>query len=133
MFPPSELPIHPAIISFFGLSYASDETRYRYFDEGRFTITEYANRYMNYEWNPLLAEAFHIASSGTDDDVAIAVLKHAIARSPRSAVGHSVLGGLLWKTGRLGQALDHVKMAVGLEPEVQHFRFQLECIGQIYQ
>ena len=124
LFPPSETPIHPSVIAHFGLSWADADTRYRYFDEGRFTCAEYALRYMRYEWNPLLSEGYELARNG-QCDAAIETLQRAIALSPRSANGRSVLADQLALKGRLAEAAAVAEAAAGLDPENAHFRNRL--------
>lgn len=127
VFPPTETPIHPSIISHFSLTCVTAETRYRYFDEGRFTCGEFALRYMRYEWNPLLSEGFDHAAAGRRLE-AIEVLKRALDRSPRSPAGHAVLGDLLAAQGRLAEAITMANRAQELEPGNSHYRQRAEHI-----
>jgi tetratricopeptide (TPR) repeat protein len=124
LFPPSETPIHPSVIAHFGLSWVNADTRYRFFDEGRYTCAEYALRYMRYEWNPLLVEGYELARNH-QFDAAIETLQRAIALSPRSARGRSVLADQLAVKGRLAEAVAIAGEAAELEPETAHFRNRL--------
>jgi hypothetical protein len=128
LFPPSETPIHPGVIEHFNLRFATKFTRFRYFDEGRFTFEEYARRYMCFEWNPSLAEGFHLMRSGLKDE-AFDVLQRAIKDSPRSAIGRFILSGLLSERGRLSEAYDMANEAALLEPENVSFRKRLDFIA----
>jgi tetratricopeptide (TPR) repeat protein len=121
LFPPTEAPIHPAIASHFGLTYADAQTRYRFHDEGGFTFAEFARRYMDYAWNPDLPLGFHLANQG-EDAQAIEVLRRAVVASPRSLRGQTVLGALLERQGLLEEALDCARKASALAPEAEHLQ-----------
>jgi tetratricopeptide (TPR) repeat protein len=116
--------MHPSIIAHFGLTCVNPDTRYRFFDEGRYTCAEYALRYMRYEWNPVLVEGYELARNG-QTDAAIETLRRAVALSPRSAAGKSVLADQLALKGRLAEAVAIAEDAAGLEPENAHFRNRL--------
>ena len=120
LFPPTETPIHPSIISHYGLKYCHAETRYRYFDEGRYTCEEFAARYMIYEWNPLLGEGYELMRAG-NREAAIDTLGQAVERSPRSPVACSVLSDLLAVSGRLTDAVEIALRAHELEPDNNHY------------
>ena len=121
LFPPTETPLHPSIISHFGLCYADVNTRYRFYDEGGFTCSEYARRYMNYEWNSLLGEGCAQAHSG-HADTAIQTLRRAVEISPRSPIGRSVLSDLLAKIGAWPEALVFASQAFELDPQNIHYK-----------
>jgi tetratricopeptide (TPR) repeat protein len=121
LFPATETPIHPSVARHFGLAHINPATRYRFYDEGRYTSAEFAGRYMRYEWNPLLGEGYELARSG-DRDSAIEVLTRAIQATPRSAAGHSVLSDLLASKGDLLQAVKVAEEALALEPDNPHYR-----------
>jgi tetratricopeptide (TPR) repeat protein len=94
-------------------------TQYRYFDEGGYTFLEYALRYMDYVWNADLPLGIHLSRHG-DTHEAIEVLQRAVAASPRSAIGHSVLSTLMAREGQLAEAVILAWRAVELAPEDQH-------------
>jgi tetratricopeptide (TPR) repeat protein len=119
LFPKTEAPIHPAIARHFGLTYVNPGTQYRYFDEGGYTFLEYALRYMDYVWNADLPLGIHLSRHG-DTHEAIEVLQRAVAASPRSAIGHSVLSTLMAREGQLAEAVILAWRAVELAPEDQH-------------
>lgn len=106
------------------MSWVNADTRYRFFDEGRFTCAEYALRYMRYEWNPLLVEGYELARNG-QCDAAVETLQRAVQRSPRSAHGKSVLADQLGLKGRLAEAVAVAGEAAALDPENAHFRGRL--------
>lgn len=132
MFPPTEAPIHPSVIAHYGLTWADEATRYRYFDEGYFSFSEYATRYMRYEWNPLLGEGYHLAREGQIFE-AIILLRRAVVRSPRSAAGHAVLSDLLARAGELVEAANLAQVAFDLEPANTHYRSRLEHLRGLVQ
>jgi tetratricopeptide (TPR) repeat protein len=125
LLPVTETPLHPSIIAHFGLGYASQETRYRYFNEGGFTFAEYAFRYMTFTWNPALAEALHLYRINRPDE-AVSGLERALKLSPRSALGHYVLAELMARNGRLREAIELAFKAVLLEPSNVHFQARLD-------
>ena len=125
LFPATEAPLHPSIIAHFGLTYADSQTRYRYFSEGSFTFAEYVLRYMRYEWNFTLAEGFHLAREGHTEP-AVAALERAVALSPRSPAGHSVLSEMLARQGRTRELIERAFQAVMLEPANDHFQRRLD-------
>lgn len=127
-FPTTETPIHPGIIAHFGLRYVSPETRYHYFNEGRFSFAEFADRYMRYEWNAALAEAFHLFWRG-QDAAAISAFVAALPGAPRSAAGCFVLSELLGRQGRMTEALEPARAAAELEPDNPHYRGRLEWLS----
>ncbi|HEX5328281.1 MAG TPA: WcbI family polysaccharide biosynthesis putative acetyltransferase [Acetobacteraceae bacterium] len=127
-FPTTETPIHPSIIAHFGLRYAGPETRYHYFNEGRFSFVEFADRYMRYEWNAALAEAFHLFWRG-QDVAAISAFVAALPGAPRSAAGRFVLSELLGRQGRMTEALEPARAAAELEPENPHYRGRFEWLS----
>lgn len=128
LFPPTETPIHPSIIAQFGLTFVTRDSRYRYFNEGRFSCAEFAARYMRYEWNPLLAEAFHIYWSG-DEDAALTAFIRAVPTAPRSAIARLVLSELLGPRGRMDEALEMARQAVELEPDNLECRRRFEWVS----
>jgi hypothetical protein len=128
LFPPTETPLHPSIISHFGLCYADVNSRYRFYDEGSFTCSEYARRYMNYEWNPLLGAGYEQANSG-HTDTAIQTLTRAVEISPRSPSGRSVLSDLLATIGAWPEALVFAGQALELDPQNIHYKNRLEHIS----
>jgi tetratricopeptide (TPR) repeat protein len=127
LFPPTETPIHPSILRHFGLNFLHVETRYRFFEEGSFTCAEFAKRYMQYEWNPLLGEGYELARNG-QRDAAIEVFRRAVQRSPRSAAGRASLSDLLATRGELDEAVILAVEAHALEPQNAHYRSRLDHI-----
>jgi tetratricopeptide (TPR) repeat protein len=115
LFPPSETPIHPALVAHFGLTYAQPDRRYRYFSEGGFTFEEYARRYMHYEWNALLAEGLHLLRTGATE-VAIERLQAAMPSAPRAANARIILADALERIGRLTEAVTYAREATSIEP-----------------
>jgi tetratricopeptide (TPR) repeat protein len=127
LFPITATPIHPYVAETFGLTFAGAQTRYRYFDEGRFTFEEYCGRYMRFEWNPKLAEGLYWYRN-KEIDKAVEALEEGIAASPRSAIGRSVLGDLLATQNRLVEAVQRARGAVAIEPDNPHFRHRLDYL-----
>jgi tetratricopeptide (TPR) repeat protein len=124
MFPRTEAPIHPSIISYFGMTCVTTDTRYRYFDEGGITFTEFVGRYMRYQFNVFLEEGYYLARTG-QRDTAIDVLRKAIEESPRTASGRSVLAGLLAQKGNTAEAALLAEQAFKLEPSNDHLGRQV--------
>lgn len=132
-FPKSELPFHPSVCRHFGLGFIGPDRRYRFMNEGLFTFREYALRYMRYEWNDALEEGMHLAHIGSPDK-ARERLVQAIARSPRSAAGHNVLGHVLNRQGARDEAIAALRRAVELEPGEASYHASLgSLLGQAGQ
>lgn len=127
IFPPTCAPLHPAVINFFGITFLDPDTRYRYFDEGGYTFTEFSGRYMRYQWNALLEEGYHLTRMGCHDE-AIRTLRLAIAESPRSASGRYALANLLHAKGDVASAAEISGEAVNLEPSNDLIRRQWESL-----
>ena len=125
IFPATCAPLHPTVISFFDLTFLDTSARYRYFDEGGYTFTEFAGRYMRYQWNMLLEEGYHLMRSGRHDD-AIRTLRRAVSESPRSASGRYALANLLRAKGDLAGAAEISEEAFGLEPSNDLIKRQWE-------
>lgn len=114
-FPPTELPLHPGVIRHFGLSFADDNTRYTFTDEGRFTFAEYVLRYMRFDHNEELRHAMYFA--GREDPGATAGrLERALPHSPRSASGYRLWGEMLDRTGQHDRSEAAYKQAIELDP-----------------
>jgi hypothetical protein len=127
--PDAAAPLHPSIIEHFNLTWATAATRYRYFDEGAFTWTEFAGRYVRFTWNAKLRQGFSLAQAG-DHDNAIAVLHSALQVSPDSARGHSVLSHCLAVRGRLTEALQSAARAFALDNTNERYGRQVDHLRQ---
>jgi Flp pilus assembly protein TadD len=123
-FPNFELPIHPAVVRHFGLTFLPADATYRYGHEGRLTFGEFARRYMRYEWNRELENGFGLIRSG-HREAAREKLLAALQISPGSARAHAELGWLLAEAGELEQALGHAREAVRIDPADAHAQARL--------
>jgi len=128
--PVTELPIHPAIATHFRLRFIGAEHRYTYFGEGRFTFEEYALRYMNFIWDPLLAEGFD-AGNKRDFARSAELLEQALKVSLRSAHGHVFLSDIYMHLGQHDKAVDHAHRAVAIEPDNQKYLERVQRLGDI--
>ncbi len=63
-FPQDETPIHPAVIRHFGLRFLPEQPRYRFSTEGEVTFSEFALRYLRFDWNEELDEGTALARAG---------------------------------------------------------------------
>jgi tetratricopeptide (TPR) repeat protein len=111
MFPEDTTPIHPAVISHFGLRFVTEESRYRFLHEGSFTFEEYALRYMRNEWNQELDEGITLAARGRSEE-ALPKLRAGLAGTPASSVGLRALSGIMADRGAREEALDLASRAV---------------------
>jgi Flp pilus assembly protein TadD len=131
-FPPTELPVHPGVVSHFGLTFISPDARYRYLDEGFFTFEEYVLRYMRYENNPELRTGIYMAGR-EDPALTLQRLEVGLAQSPRSERGLAVKGLLLDRLGRNGEALEALQAAASMERVLPGTRIEyarmLLCAG----
>ncbi|WP_428492541.1 WcbI family polysaccharide biosynthesis putative acetyltransferase [Rhodopila sp.] len=116
VFPPTETPIHPAVARHFGLFSALPERQYRFFEEGSFTFIEYADRYMRYDWNALLAEALYVMRQQRTDS-ALAKLKLALSTAPRSTIARLAFAEASAQLGQLEDAIDYAYQAIKIEPD----------------
>ncbi len=114
-FPKDELPLHPAVIRHFGLRYADADTRYTFLSEGSFTFTEYASRYMGYEWNAALQEGIALVR-GNDIARAIETLREGLAMTSRSAAGHAALANALHRSGDHAAAIAEMRKSLAIDP-----------------
>ena len=114
-FPPDELPIHPGVIRHFGFSFADENTRYSYLDEGRFTFDEYVLRYMRYENNHPLRLGIATAEQG-EPSAALAHLDEGLAQSPASMRGWRARGIVLDRLGRHEDAREAFARAADVDP-----------------
>ena len=130
LFPPTEAPLHASVIAHFGLSWVSSEARYRYFQEGSFSFAEFAERYLGYVWNPLLAEAFHWFWA-KDHDRAVAMFERALPLSPRSDIARAVYADLLIQRGRLAEAEIAALEAAVIAPREADHRARLGRIAAL--
>jgi len=130
LFPATETPLHPSIIAHFGLTWVNSKARYRYFQEGSFSFAEYAERYLGYVWNPLLAEAFHWFWAG-DHDRAVAMFERALPLSPRSDIARAVYADLLIPRGRLAEADIAALEAAVIAPHEAEHRARLARIAAL--
>lgn len=101
-FPKNELPVHPAVAAHFGLSWATETTRYQFHEQGRFTFAEYAHLYAAYGWDRALAEG--IVLSASDPERALPLLAEGLIRHPRAAGGWFAYSEALRRTNRLPDA-----------------------------
>jgi tetratricopeptide (TPR) repeat protein len=114
-FPRVALPIHPGVILHLGLRFASAETRYPYFDEGNYTFAEYVRRYVNFEWNAALRDAFQLAAR--EPERALAQIEEASRHSPRSAAAARVSSDLRIEKRDYPAAATAAQLAATLEPD----------------
>jgi tetratricopeptide (TPR) repeat protein len=128
--PRSEIPIHPTIAAQFGLSYVHPGRRYQFFNEGGYTFTEWAARYMAYAWNEDFHKAMHLASKG-DLAEAIPLWEQSMEQSPRSSIGRANLAEILMRNGMAQCAVRWIREAAALEPEnAEYARRGAEIIAQ---
>ena len=128
-FPKGELPIHPSVARHFGLTFVSDDRRYRFMNEGTFTFEQFARRYMKLEWNEPLEEGLSLSRRG-ELDAAAEKLTEALALSPRSAAAHHGLYHVLMQQGQLDRAMNEALSAVLLEPDDVAYRVSLGHVLQ---
>jgi tetratricopeptide (TPR) repeat protein len=119
LFPIDELPIHPAVVQHFGLSFLEPEQRYRFMWEGSFTFEEYANRYMRFEWNEELSEGMGLASSQQYAE-ALPKLRAGLVRSPHSSPGLRLMASTLSAMGEAEAAVETARRAIAEDPSDPH-------------
>jgi hypothetical protein len=82
-------PLHPAVISHFGLTYAVPGQAYPLNDEGFFTFEAFCRRYMRFAWNEVLHRGIQTAKTRPAE--AVADLEAGLADSPDSVLGRQAL------------------------------------------
>jgi superkiller protein 3 len=115
-FPKEELPVHPGVARHFGLEWATEDRRYRFLSEGRFTFQEFATRYMSCEWNPDLQEGLDLVRR-KDLHAARSKLTQALEKTPHSAPGHGALSSVLSQLNEPKAAMEAIQTALSLEFE----------------
>jgi tetratricopeptide (TPR) repeat protein len=115
-FPKEELPVHPRVAQHLGLKWATEDRRYRFLSEGRFTFKEFATRYMTCQWNPDLQEGLDLVRR-REWDAARAKLTGALEKSPTSAPGFGALSSVLSQLEEPVAALEAIQNAVKLDVE----------------
>ncbi|HEY4041326.1 MAG TPA: WcbI family polysaccharide biosynthesis putative acetyltransferase, partial [Rhodopila sp.] len=128
-FPKTELPLHPSVCEHFGLKFVNPDRRYRYMNEGLFTVREYALRYLRFEWNEPLEEGISLVHDG-NLDAAHDKLLAGLVRSPESAPGHNAMSLVLTRRERLHDALIEARRAVQIESDFAPYRTHLGMLLQ---
>ncbi len=113
--PFSQMPIHPSIAAQFGMAYIDDRTRYEFFVEGAYTFSEWAERYVRYEWNEAFNQAMHFARMG-DMAQAIPMWADSLDVSLRSVSGRVNLAEIMLRNGMPRQAVRWIREGLALEP-----------------
>jgi hypothetical protein len=136
----TDRPIHPSVIRFFGLSYVSEDTRYRALTGEWLDLREYVRRYLRYDWNVALWDAWlkadRVPYDAREEDVreAVARLEQALKRSlacagPERAL--SRLYGLLGdKANEFAAFLRSMRFDDGIPNAVSHFSSLMAGIGR---
>jgi hypothetical protein len=88
-FPAGAQPVHPGVISHFGLTWANAESRFPVNEEGLFSFAEFCGRYMRFEWNETLHRGIQTAKTKPAD--AIPDLEKGLAISPESPLGQKAM------------------------------------------
>ena len=123
-FPKDELPIHPSVISHFGLRFVPEGRRWQFMHEGGFTAREFYLRYMSCCWNEPLAEGLERARSG-DFEAARASLEAGLALSPEAAAGHGTMAHVLARLGQRDKAIAAAERAIAIDPDHAAYHAQL--------
>ncbi len=126
------LPIHPQVANHFCLKFISENQRYRYWHEGRFTFAEYIARYVRFEFNEPLVEA--IIFAGDDNHIAaIPKFEKALRISPHSGYAHKLYSHTLWAVGQRHEALALAKEAAAiLEDDSEELPVTLLHLGHCF-
>lgn len=106
-------PIHPQVAAHFGLDFISENQRYRYWFEGRFTFAEYCHRYVRCAFNESLVKAILLANEGRNRE-SIPHFEQALRLSPQSGYGHVAFSHTLWAVGRHEDALTKAEEAAAI-------------------
>lgn len=115
-FPRDELPIHTAVAAHLRLAYVMPEQGYRFYHEGSFTLRQFVRRYLDYDWEPDLAEGIRLARSG-EQARPLTLLESALRRCPGSAWGWTYYGLTLARLKRFEEAEAAVARGLALDPD----------------
>lgn len=111
-----QAPIHPSVRRHFGLRWCHDGTRSRFFKEGVFTGWEYARRYVEFAYDPVLARTVGAYDGGAPAADIIDTLEACFLRHPESADVAYYYSHALLALGRRAEALELANRAVSREP-----------------
>ena len=124
-----DAPVHPAVIDFFGISYLNDNSLYYHAQEGKFTFSEYAVRYLANDWCPELHEACALVD-GSDHERILALFDIALTKASGCGHGYERKANLLYHLSRYAEAAEAMTIALDREPghlryksSVEHLRY----------
>ncbi len=111
LFPQDALPVHPRLAAHFGLTWASEATRYPFWMDGDFTFAEFIGRYLRFEWCEDLAAGLFLADRGRRGE-AIMRLRAGLVAYPKADRAWSLLSHVFIAEGMHPDALDAARKAV---------------------
>jgi len=115
--PPSESPIHPAIVRHFGLRYIADDKTYRFHSEGAYGFEESVRRYLDGTWNHKLAEGILRTHQHRPPAPTAELLREGLRLSPQSGPGWAALAQNLFRDGNRQGAVTAARKAAQVDPE----------------
>jgi tetratricopeptide (TPR) repeat protein len=135
----NSLPIHPQVAKHFDLAFVAKDQRYRNWFEGRFTFAEYAARYVRFEFNDPLIEAFLLVEDGKLE-AAVTSFEAALKISPESGYAQLSFSHILNAIGRHEEALAMALEAAAIledDPEelpnaLEHLAHRLTRCGALF-
>jgi tetratricopeptide (TPR) repeat protein len=108
-------PIHHSVIRHFGLRFVTEESRYRTVNGDSLTFSEYAERYMQFEWNKELDNGMALWRAGRQEE-AVEKMLAGLQQAPTSVDGLQHLTDKLARMKRSSEAVAITRHAVALAP-----------------
>lgn len=123
-FPEKVLPIHPSVVSHFGLTFIAPKHRYKHSLHGDVTFEEFAHQYVRCEWNSDVEEGIAFIRRG-DHDAGFDALQRGVERYPNSCRGLEALALELQRRRRIDEAIATVQRAIELDPTKSSLHYRL--------
>ena len=116
IFPITEMPVHPAIARHFGLTWATPDRQYQFYQEGAVTFEAFVLQYMRGDHNAALFAGTE-ALEAKNAQAALKLLQAAIRLSPRSAECLAALAEAYRLNGDYPSGLRCAEEAARLDPQ----------------
>ncbi|WP_114912292.1 WcbI family polysaccharide biosynthesis putative acetyltransferase [Acidibrevibacterium fodinaquatile] len=124
-------PIHPQVARHFGLEFIAENQRYRYYSDGRYTFSEYINRYVRFEFNENLDIVIMLYNKGRNEE-SILQFDKALQISPQSGYGLIHYSRALLAVNRPDEAISKAaQAAVLLHDDQDELPQTLEYLGEL--
>ena len=113
----AHMPIHPSLARHYGIEWATPAKRYRFLQEGLFTVSEFATRFARFTHDDAMMTSLAALHGGGDLHAAVSGLLDARGRHPESAEVLINLAAGFCRFGDVPNALEASIAALELEPD----------------